>query len=265
VYIVGRCNNLVPRGVSGELLIGGAEGGLARGYLNQPELTAQKFIPDPFAPGSTVYRSGDLVRWNAAGLIEFLGRVDDQVKLRGLRVELGEIETVLQAHPDVLRAVVLMRPDRHGENRLVAYYTSVGEPRIGDLRKHLGTSLPDYMVPTAWVALDAFPMNNDGWKINRKALPEPADEAEERDFAPPRTSTEVEAARCFTDVLGVRQIGAEDSFFDLGGNSLQALRVVSRINKSFEIRISVRQLYGTATLAGIAATIDELIQARADG
>jgi amino acid adenylation domain-containing protein len=264
VYVVDRWNNLAPRGISGELLIGGAEGGLARGYLNQPELTAEKFIPDPFVPGSLVYRSGDLVRWNAAGQIEFLGRIDDQVKLRGLRIELGEIETALQAHPDVLRAVVLMRPDGHGENRLVGYFTSVGEPpRIDGLRRHLGTVLPDYMVPTAWVALDAFPMNNDGWKINRKALPEPVDEEDGRDFVAPRTATEVEVARCFTDVLGIQQVGADDSFFDLGGNSLQALLVVSRINKTFGIRISVRLLYGTATLVGIAAAIDELIEARA--
>jgi amino acid adenylation domain-containing protein len=264
VYIVDRRDNLVPRGVNGELLIGGAEGGLARGYLNQPELTAQKFIPDPFAPDSMVYRSGDLVRWNAAGQIEFLGRIDNQVKLRGLRIELGEIETALQAHPEVLRAVVLMRADRHGENRLVGYFTSAGEPpRIDDLRKHLGTLLPDYMVPTAWVALDAFPMNNDGWKINRSALPEPADGSRDGDFARPRTPTEVKVARCFTEVLAVPQIGTDDSFFDIGGNSLQALRAVSRINKTFKIRISVRLLYGTATLGGIAAAIDELIEAKA--
>jgi acyl carrier protein len=211
-----------------------------------------------------VYRSGDLVRWNAAGQIEFLGRIDNQVKLRGLRIELGEIETALQAHPEVLRAVVLMRADRHGENRLVGYFTSAGEPpRIDDLRKHLGTLLPDYMVPTAWVALDAFPMNNDGWKINRSALPEPADGSRDGDFARPRTPTEVKVARCFTEVLAVPQIGTDDSFFDIGGNSLQALRAVSRINKTFKIRISVRLLYGTATLGGIAAAIDELIEAKA--
>jgi amino acid adenylation domain-containing protein len=264
VYIVDRCNNLVPRGVNGELLIGGAEGGLARGYLNQPQLTREKFIPDPLAPDSMVYRSGDLVRWSASGQIEFLGRIDNQVKLRGLRIELGEIETALQAHPRVLRATVLMRRDQHGENRLVGYFTCVGEtPPIDDLRKHLGTTLPDYMVPTAWVALDEFPMNNDGWKINRNALPEPADGDEDRHFAPPRTPTEVEVARCFSDVLSVQRIGAEDSFFDLGGNSLQALRVVSRINKTFKIRISVRLLYGTATLTGIAAAIEELVEAKA--
>ena len=266
VYVVDRWNNLVPRGVNGELLIGGQEGGLARGYLNQPGMTAEKFIQDPFDPSSKVYRSGDLVRWNADGQIEFLGRIDNQVKLRGLRIELGEVETALQSHPGVLRAVVVMRPDRQGENRLVGYFTSITEaPEPAELRRHLAESLPEYMVPTAWVALEAFPMNNDGWKINRNALPEPADEAGDRDFVAPRTPTEVEVARAFADVLSLPQVGAEDSFFDIGGNSLQALRVVSRINKAFKIRISVRLLYGNAKLSGISAVVDELLEAKARG
>jgi amino acid adenylation domain-containing protein len=266
VYIVDKWNNLVPKGVNGELLIGGEEGGLARGYLNQPELTAQKFVTDPFNPDSMVYRSGDLVRWSEAGQIEFLGRIDNQVKLRGLRIELGEVETALQAHPGVLRAVVLMRPDRQGENRLVGYFTSVAEPPETDaLRKHLEESLPEYMVPTAWVALEKFPMNNDGWKINRNALPEPADQDGDRDFIAPRTETETQVARCFADVLSQPQVSAEDGFFDIGGNSLQALRVVSRINKAFKIRISVRLLYGNATISGISTIIDDMLAARANG
>nr|MDT0657162.1 amino acid adenylation domain-containing protein [Micromonospora sp. DSM 115978] len=265
VYIVDRFDNLAPKGVIGELLIGGQEGGLARGYLNRPELTAEKFIEDPFDPSSMVYRSGDLVRWSAEGQIEFLGRIDNQVKLRGLRVELGEIETALQAHPGVLRAVVLMRPDRNGENRLVAYHTSVAEPpSVDDLRKHLAESLPEYMVPTAWVALDKFPMNNDGWKINRNALPDPVDDTQS-DFVAPRTPTEEDVARSFAEVLGVDRVGIEDSFFDVGGNSLQALRVVSRINKHFKVRISVRLLYGNATVSAISQSIDDLLQARTDG
>lgn len=266
VYIVDPRNNLVPKGVYGELLIGGKEGGLARGYLNQPEMTAAKFIQDPFDPESKVYRSGDLVRWTEGGQIEFLGRMDNQVKLRGLRVELGEIETALQLHPGILRAVVLMRPDRRGENRLVGYFTSVGQvPDIDDLRKHLAESLPDYMVPTAWVPLDKFPMNNDGWKINRNGLPEPADEDGDRDFTAPRTPTEEQVAAAFADVLALKQVGADDSFFDIGGNSLQALRVVSRINKTLKIRISVRLLYGNATVAAISTVVDELIEAKTRG
>jgi len=266
VYVVDQWNNLVPKGVNGELLIGGEEGGLARGYLNQPQMTAEKFVQDPFDPSGMVYRSGDLVRWSKAGQIEFLGRIDSQVKLRGLRIELGEIETVLQSHPAIRRALVLMRPDRKGENRLVCYFTSANEaPEIDDLRKHLAESLPEYMVPTAWVVLDNFPMNNDGWKIDRNALPDPVDDDSDRDFVAPRTPTEADVAQCFVDVLSLSQAGTEDSFFDLGGNSLQALRVVSRINKAFKIRISVRLLYGNATVRGISAAIDELVEAKANG
>ncbi|MGE5827580.1 MAG: non-ribosomal peptide synthetase [Micromonosporaceae bacterium] len=265
VYIVDRFDNLVPKGVNGELLIGGQEGGLARGYLNRPELTAEKFIRDPFDPDSMVYRSGDLVRWNADGQIEFLGRIDNQVKLRGLRIELGEIETALQSHPGVLRAVVLMRPDRNGENRLVGYYTSVAEPvAVDDLRKYLADSLPEYMVPTAWVPLGAFPMNNDGWKINRNGLPDPVEDAV-RDVVAPSTPTEEEVARAFAEVLGVDRVGIDDSLFNVGGNSLQALRVVSRINKHFKIRISVRLLYGNASVRAISKSIDELVQAKGNG
>ncbi|WNV87076.1 amino acid adenylation domain-containing protein [Umezawaea sp. Da 62-37] len=266
VYIVDRFDRLVPKGVNGELLIGGAEGGLARGYLNQPEMTAEKFITDPFDPTSKVYRSGDLVRWSAQGQIEFLGRIDNQVKLRGLRIELGEIETALQGHPGVLRAVVLMRPDRRGENRLVGYFTSVGEPPSADaLRDHLAESLPDYMVPTAWVPLDKFPMNNDGWKINRNNLPDPVENDGDRDFNAPSTPTEIEVAKCFADVLGVERIGVDDSIFDIGGNSLQALRLVSRINKTFKIRITVRLLYGNATVGAISQTVDAMVEAKANG
>ncbi|MDY7086570.1 MAG: amino acid adenylation domain-containing protein, partial [Actinomycetota bacterium] len=263
VYIVDRWNNLVPKGVNGELLIGGAEGGLARGYLNQPELTAEKFIVDPFDPKSTVYRSGDLTRWSERGYIEFLGRIDNQVKLRGLRIELGEIETAIQSYPGVARAVVLMRPDRRGENRLVGYYTSVGtQVPVDDLRKHLAESLPEYMVPTGWQPLEKFPMNNDGWKINRNALGDPVEDEAGRDLVAPSTATEVEVARCFAEVLGAGEVGAQDSLFDIGGNSLQALRVVSRLNKTFKIRISVRALYGNATVAAVAAAVDELVRKR---
>jgi amino acid adenylation domain-containing protein len=266
VYVVDAADNLVPRGVDGELLIGGADGGLALGYLNQSELTAEKFVRDPFNPDSTVYRSGDLVHWNAAGQIEFVGRIDNQVKLRGLRIELGEIETALQSHPAVLRAAVLLRPDRTGENRLVAYFTAVGSaPTVEDLRGHLAESLPDYMVPTAWVPLDAFPMNNDGWKINRNALPDPVDERPgDRPAAILRTATEAAVADCFAEVLGMAEMDTEDRFFDIGGNSLQALRVVSRVNKRFGIRVSVRQLYGSATVGGFAAIVDERLRARSD-
>lgn len=261
VYIVDKQRNLLPKGIAGELLIGGEDGGLARGYLNQPDLTAAKFVPDPFHPGRTVYRSGDLVRWNRDGQIEILGRIDNQVKLRGLRIELGEIESTLLTHPGVDRAVVLLRPDRQGENRLVGYFTTAAEaepvPQPADLRAHLAEALPDYMVPTAWVALDEFPLSG-GWKIDRKALPEPVEaDAAEADFVGPRTPTEETVAKIFAEVLSAPRVGVDDSFFGIGGNSLQAMRVVSRINKTFKIKISIRLLYGSATIGTISSTIDE--------
>ncbi|MEZ0109004.1 amino acid adenylation domain-containing protein [Catenulispora sp. EB89] len=266
VYVVDRWDNLVPKGVNGELLIGGDQGGLARGYLNQPEATAQKFVADPFNPPGKVYRSGDLVRWNAAGQIDFLGRMDNQVKLRGLRIELGEIELALQSHPGVRRAIVLMRPDSHGENRLIAYLTSVGEPpAAAELRRHLGDSLPDYMVPSAWVFLDEFPMNEDGWKVDHKALPSPADTAE-GGAAPssPATPMEEQVARCFAEVLDVGQIEPGGGFFDSGGNSLQAMRMVDRLSKTFGVKVGIQELFGNQTVAGLAAAIEELIRARSD-
>ncbi|MHA6758660.1 non-ribosomal peptide synthetase [Streptacidiphilus sp. PAMC 29251] len=264
VHVVDQWGNLVPKGVAGELLIGGEDGGLARGYLNQPEMSAEKFTADPFDPARTVYRSGDLVRWNADGQIEFMGRIDNQVKLRGLRIELGEIEAALQGHAGVRRAVVLMRPDRQGENRLVGYVTAEGEaPDREALREHLGQSLPEYMVPTAWVVLDEFPMSS-GWKIDRKALPDPVEDEGGGDFVEPRTPTEQSVADIFAEVLSRERVGAEDAFFAIGGNSMQAMRVVSRINKAFKIKISIRVLYSTATVSGIAAAVDEKVQAKAN-
>ncbi|MGE5827049.1 MAG: non-ribosomal peptide synthetase [Micromonosporaceae bacterium] len=271
VYIVDKWRNLAPRGVPGELLIGGEPGGLARGYLNQPELTAEKFVTDPVHPDRTVYRSGDLVRWNADLQIEFLGRVDNQVKLRGLRIELGEIEAALQTHPDVRIAVVALRPDRRGENRLVGYVvpTDGRQPAIGSLRLHLSDTLPEYMVPTAWVILDELPMGAAGWKIDRKALPDPAEDeatgSAEAELLAPSTPTEQAVAEIFAEILGVARVGADQSFFTIGGNSLQAMRVVSRINKTFGIKVSVRKLYGNATVAGVAAAVDQVVGGKPRG
>ncbi|HEY0169231.1 MAG TPA: amino acid adenylation domain-containing protein [Jatrophihabitans sp.] len=262
VYVVDQRQNLVPKGVPGELLIGGEDGGLAQGYLNQPELTAEKFIADPYHPGRLVYRSGDLVRWNEDLQIEFIGRVDNQVKLRGLRIELGEIEGALLTHPDVGRSVVLLRPDPQGENRLVGYVTASGQrpPVPQELRAHLGGLLPDYMVPTAWVVLEEFPLSG-GWKIDRKALPDPVEqELSEDAFVAPANATEETVAQVFSDVLSVPKVSAQDGFFAIGGNSLQAMRVVSRINKAFGIKINIRLLYGNATVSAISAVIEEKVQ-----
>ncbi len=256
VYVVDRSGNLVPKGVPGELLIGGDEG-LARGYLNLPELTAEKFVADPFRPRGRVYRSGDLVRWTPGGELEFLGRLDHQVKLRGLRIELGEIESALLTHPRVRMAAVLLRPDQRGENRLVAYFTAEGDqaPATADLRRHLAEQLPEYMVPTAWVALDAFPLTA-ARKIDRATLPEPDLTGDEPEFVAGRTPTEIGVAEIFAEVLAVPRVGAHDNFFELGGNSLQAMRAVSRINKAFGVKVNIRLLYGSSTVSAVSTAVD---------
>jgi amino acid adenylation domain-containing protein len=263
VYIVDRSLKLVPRGVPGELLVGGEEGGLARGYLNQPGLTAERFIPDPFHPGRTVYRTGDLVRWSEQAQIEFLGRVDGQVKLRGLRIELGEVEAVLQGHPDVRLAVVALRPDRQGDDQLVGYVVPVGgrAPAVDSLREHLSRSLPEYMVPTAWVVLDQLPMSGSGWKIDREALPDPAGQAGEGDddFVAPRTPTEEAITRIFAEILEVPRVSAEASFFSIGGSSLLAMRVINLISKQLGVRLRFRNMYGHATLSSVAALVDDML------
>ncbi|MEU6378193.1 amino acid adenylation domain-containing protein [Streptomyces sp. NPDC046909] len=261
-YVVDRHGNLAPIGVPGELLIGGDDG-LAQGYLNLPELTDEKFVPDPFASTGRVYRTGDLVRWTPDLQVDFIGRIDNQVKLRGLRIELGEIESALVAHPAVRMALVLLKTDPQGEKQLVGYYTLLGEadPTLAELRAHLGESIPEYMIPTAWVKLDEFPLTL-AKKIDRQALPEPTygtDGDGGRAYVAPATPTEEQVAEAFATVLKADRVSADAGFFDLGGSSLQAMRAVSRINKAFGVKINVRLLYGGATLAGVAAAVDELL------
>jgi acyl carrier protein len=262
--VVDQWLNLVPPGIAGELLVGGEDGGLAAGYLNQPELTAEKFIADPFRPGSTVYRTGDLVRWNHELQLEFIGRIDNQIKLRGLRIELGEIEAALVGHPAVDRAVVLVRPDQAGERRLIGYVIPAGgaAPEPNELREYLADVLPDYMIPAAWVVLAEFPLIA-GWKIDRKALPDPVDEADNAgEYVAPRTETEQTVSQIYATVLALDRVGADDRFFGIGGNSLQAMRAISRINKNFGIKISIRQLYGDASVSAVASAIDAKLAAR---
>jgi amino acid adenylation domain-containing protein len=267
LYVVDRWQNLVPAGIPGELLIGGAEG-LARGYLNQPEQTTEKFLPDPFqpeAPGRRVYRSGDLVRWNADGELEYFGRLDGQVKLHGLRIELAEIEAALLAHPQVGEAAVLLRPDAGGQPRLVGYLVCTGQPpTVAELRAHLADLLPAYMVPASWVFLDRFPLTS-ARKVNRAALPPPAADAAVPDAEPalPETETETRVAEILAEVLALPRVSADAGFFDLGGDSLRAMRVVSRLNKAFRVKVNVRTLYRSADVRAIAAQIDQLVGAGA--
>ncbi len=259
VYLLDRGFAPVPLGAIGELCIGGS--GMARGYFRRPELTADRFIPDPLSgePGARLYRTGDLARWLAGGLLEYLGRLDHQVKLRGFRIELGEIEAALRAHPMVSEAVVLLREDRAGDPRLTAYLGLVpgGEaPDSADLRRFLRESLPDYMVPGAFVALPALPRNANG-KVDRKALaqirPEPGSgPASDTERVAPRTLVEERLAAIWTQVLEVEEVGVFDDFFDRGGHSLLATQLVMRLRDAFGQELPVRTIFQAPTIAAQA-------------
>ncbi|BBA33066.1 putative linear pentadecapeptide gramicidin synthetase LgrB [Methylocaldum marinum] len=253
IYILDAQRRPVPIGVPGELCIGGV--GLARGYLHRPELTAEKFIPHPFSrvPGARLYRTGDLARWRADGTLEFLGRIDHQVKLRGFRIELGEIEAALSQQPGVRDAVVLLREDAPGEKRLVAYAVGAVDPET--LRTALKAQLPDYMVPTAWVTLDALPLTPNG-KVDRKALPAPERDGASAAYVPPQTPTEELLAGIWAELFGHERVGRHDDFFALGGHSLRAIQVVSRVRETLGLELPVRHLFEHPTLADLAAALD---------
>jgi amino acid adenylation domain-containing protein len=262
IYILDRCQQPTPVGVPGEICIAGA--GVARGYLNRPELTAERFVADPFRnePGARMYRTGDLGRYRPNGVIECLGRVDHQVKLRGFRIELGEIEAVLMQHPGVRQAVADVRTSSSGEKRLVAYLVFEGTsgPAVSDLRSLLKTKLPDYMVPSSFVVLETLPVSPNG-KLNRSALPDPDDTRPDlrREFVPPSTPVEQAIAEIFSELLEVKHVGLHDDFFELGGHSLLATRVVSRLRDRFQIEMTPRFLFESPTVAEMASRISELL------
>ena len=259
VYLLDRSLCPVPVGVPGELYIGGA--GLARGYLNRPELTAEKFIPHPFSakPGARLYRTGDLVRYLSDGNIEFLGRLDSQVKLRGFRIELGEVEAALGQYPAVRDSVVLPREDVPGEKRLVAYVVPHQEhiSTVTELHSFLQAKLPAYMVPSAFVLLDALPLMPSG-KVDRRALPAPDQVRPElgEAFIAPRTPVEEVLAGIWADVLRLEQVGIHDNFFELGGHSLIAMQIMSRVCRTFQVELPLRTLFATPTVAGLAAGLE---------
>jgi amino acid adenylation domain-containing protein len=254
VYVLDGGMRPAPVGVPGELYAGGD--GVARGYLNRVALTAARFVPDPFSssPGARMYRTGDRARWRADGTVEFLGRVDEQVKLRGFRIEPGEIETVLRRHPGVVDCTVVAREHRPGDRRLVAYV--VGDADAASLRAHLLRALPDYMVPAAFVALDALPLTRNG-KVDRAALPAPDYDAGGR-YVAPRTPTEEVLAEIWAGVLGVARVGVHDDFFALGGHSLLATRVVSRIRAVLGVELPLRAHFAGPTVAGLAEAVEAL-------
>lgn len=257
LYILDENMRPVPPGVIGELFIGGA--GVGLGYLNRPDLTAERFVPDQFsANGAKLYKSGDLARYRRDGILEYLGRADDQVKIRGYRIELGEIEAALTAAPGVQSCVVLAREDEPGNKQLVAYVVAPGNgPPAAELQTFLGKTLPEYMVPAHFVFLDELPLTPNG-KVNRKALPAP-EKGNTGAGGPPRTETEKSVAAIWAELLNVEGVGIEDDFFDLGGQSMTAVGLVARLRAAFDLNIELAMLFERPTISGLAEAIDVLV------
>ncbi|KOX18393.1 hypothetical protein ADK67_36955 [Saccharothrix sp. NRRL B-16348] len=254
VYVLDEDLNPVPPNVPGELYVAGP--GLARGYLDRPGLTASRFVANPFGPpGSRMYRSGDLARWED-GALHYLGRADQQVKIRGFRIELGEVESVLAAHPAVAQVVVVAN-----EQRLVAYFVPDKPTTASELRDHTAKVLPDHMVPAAFVALESLPLTVNG-KLDRVALPAPErDAVTSGDYVAPRTETEEAIAAIWADVLGVDRVGVEDSFFTLGGDSIRSLHITSRTKAAFGVDLSPRDVLTARTVSALADLVEELVLA----
>jgi surfactin family lipopeptide synthetase A len=258
LFILDKVLQPVPIGVAGELHIGGD--GLARGYLHRPELTAEKFVPDPFSPdpAARLYKTGDLVRYLPSGDIDFLGRIDHQIKIRGFRIEMGEIEAVLRQHGAVNETVVVVREDTPGNQRLVAYFVPARESAstTGELREFLKAKLPEYMVPSAFVPLKAMPLTPNG-KVNRRALPAPdhADLAPTAKFVAPKDAIESRLVQIWEAVLGVRPIGTRHNFFELGGHSLVAVKLMNRIEQAFGKNLPIATLLQAPTIEQLAAIL----------
>ncbi|WP_010494699.1 non-ribosomal peptide synthetase [Paenibacillus elgii] len=258
VYILSAHNALAPIGVAGELCVAGI--GLARGYLNRPDLTAEKFMPVPFAPERRMYRTGDLARWLPDGSIEYLGRIDHQVKIRGYRIELGEIEAQLLKVAAVQEAIVLARTDDTGQTYLCAYFTAEGEQTAGVLRSELARELPGYMVPSFFVQLEEMPLTPNG-KIDRQALPAPEGIVPTgAEYAAPRTPTEAKLAELWQEVLGVPSVGIRDNFFELGGHSLRAMRLAAHIQKEMDVNMPLQEVFAAPTIEQLAVVIAGLQQ-----
>ena len=260
IYIVNEALQPTPVGVAGELLIGGVN--LARGYYQRPELTAEKFIRDPFSvvEDARVFRTADLARYRSDGAIEFLGRIDHQVKIRGFRIELGEIEAALSGHAAIKEAVVTAREDMPGNKRLIAYlvpHTSAVQPSIEALRAFLKTSLPDYMIPAAFMFMEAFPLSPNG-KINRNVLPIPDSERPQLQaaYVAPRTPLERQLAEIWSRILDIDRIGVHDNYFDLGGASIQGLEIIAQANDA-GIPLKTEMLFEFQTIAELAAAVTE--------
>jgi amino acid adenylation domain-containing protein len=264
LYVLDPQLQPVPKGITGELYVSGE--GLARGYANRPELTAERFLPNPFSsePGARMYRTGDLVRYRADGKLDCLGRIDHQLKIRGYRIELGEIESVLGAHPGVKTNAVVLREDVAGEKQLVAYVVSKQEGKLtsGDLRDYLKTKIPDWMVPSAILLIEQMPMTTNG-KVDRKALPAPtAPAAAAKHFVAPHTFVQELLASIWIQVLKLDKVGIHDNFFESGGHSLNATQVISRARNIFHVDLHVHDLFASPTIAGLAGVMAEKLKER---
>lgn len=255
LYVLDEHLNPVPVGVDGDLYIGGA--GVSNGYIGQPQLTADRFRTDPLNPASGLrfYRSGDRARWLPGGIIEFLGREDDQIKIRGFRVELGEIEAVLLRHPAVKQAAVVVKDTAERERTLIAFVIAPARPDARELREYLSQHLPDYMVPAHFALLDDFPLNANG-KIDRHALAEGyVAAAMQGGSAAELNPAEKKMIGIWRDVLGVNAIELDDNFFELGGHSLLAVQIIARIRNIFNVPIPLRCIFEAPTVAGLAAVV----------
>ncbi|WP_222930911.1 non-ribosomal peptide synthetase [Microcystis aeruginosa] len=279
VYLLDQYLQLVPVGVPGEMYVGGA--GVTKGYLNRPELTKERFISSPFEKDevipptplnkggnepSKLYKTGDLARYLPKGELEYLGRIDNQVKIRGFRIELGEIEALLASHPQIWETVVIVRDDATGDKRLVAYIVPQSEKTItiNEIRQFLKAQLPGYMIPNAFVILDALPLTANG-KIDSRALPPPESSSEPSDkYVAPRTPIEDILVTVWSEVLKVEKVGINDNFFELGGHSLLATKLVAQIRDRLKVELPLRQLFNSATLAELAQEIEQLKQQKSD-
>ena len=256
VHLLDVQHRPVPIGVLGELYV--SSPGLAQGYLNQPGLTADRFVPDPFGPpGTRLYRTGDLARWDERGQLHYAGRTDHQVKIRGHRIEPGEIETALRAHPQVRQAVVVPHTDAQGQRRLVGYMVCAEEPAEGELAAFLRRSLPEHLVPSTIMTIDALPLSPNG-KLDRDALPEPV-HATTAAPTPPSTDTERALAGIWADVLGVRTVGVHDNFFQLGGDSVRSVLITARAKTAFDVTITPKDVLTAGTISALADVVEEQI------
>jgi acyl-coenzyme A synthetase/AMP-(fatty) acid ligase len=263
-YVLDAGLRPVPAGVAGELLIGGD--GLALGYNGRGDLTADRFVPNPFAmDGSRLYRTGDLVRQGADGRIEFIGRLDSQVKVRGYRIELGEVEAAMDRQPSVKQSVAIVHRAAHGENELIAYVVAADAARVDvdELRESLSSALPSYMVPGRIVVLAELPLTLNG-KVNRRALPAPDDSAP-RERVAPRTPTEEQMAAIWAEVFTLPAVGIDDDFFDLGGHSLLAAKVVGRIRAALKVSLPIPLLFRQPTIRQLAEYVDNTLWAAGQG